>query len=152
VVDRQLGGLLRTRADVVLVSVGANDVTHLTRVPTFRDRYRSIVRSIRSSLRDATVVLVGIPDIGTAPRLAVPLRQIAGWRGARLDDEIETIARERGLLHVDLAERTGPTFAADPDRWFAGDDYHPSAGGHELWAEAVLDAIGDADLAGSLGS
>jgi lysophospholipase L1-like esterase len=84
--------------------------------------------------------------------LAEPLRQIAGWRGERLDEEIETIARNRDLLHVDLAERTGPTFASNPDRLFAADEYHPSSEGHGVWAAAVLDAIGDSEVAGSLGS
>lgn len=152
VLEGQVDRLAGTGADVVFVSVGANDVTKLTRRPTFRDRYRDIVTGIRSALPHATVVLVGIPDIGTAPRLAVPLRQVAGWRGDRLDADIAAIARDEGLLHVDLASRTGPVFSSDPDRYFAADDYHPNSEGHGVWAGAVLDAIAEAGLAGSLGS
>jgi lysophospholipase L1-like esterase len=141
VLDDQLPLLQATDADVVFVSIGANDVTALTRDPTFRSRYRRMVTTIEELARGAEIVLVGIPDIGTAPRLAVPLRQIAGWRGAQLDDEIARVARQRGHRHVDLADRTGPIFSSDPERYFAADDYHPSSDGHEVWADAVLASL-----------
>ena len=141
VIDDQLGPLSGTQADVVFVSVGANDVTALTRRTTFRSRYEDLVRGIRSAVPGAQLVLVGIPDIGVAPRLLVPLRQLAGARGAQLDGEIRDVARELAVRHVDLADRTSSTFSSDPDRYFAGDDYHPSADGHAVWADAVLDAL-----------
>ena len=143
VLDGQLPELAGTAADVVFVSIGANDVTALTRQPTFRARYRRLVDGIRDAVPDAELYLVGIPDIGTAPRLAVPLRQIAGVRAAQLDDEIEEIAADAGLVHIDLASRTSSTFSADPDRYFADDGYHPSADGHEVWADAILAALAD---------
>ena len=137
----QLPDLRATDADLVFVSVGANDVTALTRVRTFRSAYRRLVEGIQSAAPDAEVVLVGIPDIGTAPRLAVPLRQIAGARGAQLDAVIEQVARDRAAVHVDLASRTSRIFSSDPDRYFSDDGYHPGPDGHEVWAEAILDAV-----------
>lgn len=137
--------LLPGSEHVVLVSIGANDVTALTRQPTFADRYRRMVDGIEAGLSevgaDARIVLVGIPDIGTAPRLLPPLRQVAGFRGAQLDDEIAGVARQRGLHHVDLAARTSRTFSSDPDRYFSADEYHPSSAGHEVWADAVLASL-----------
>ena len=148
VVSDQLPGLARTAADVVFVSVGANDVTALTRARSFRSAYRELLEGIASALPDAEIVLVGIPDIGTAPRLAVPLRQIAGARGAQLDRIISELADDHLAKHVDLAERTSRTFSSDPDRYFSADGYHPGPAGHEVWADAVLDAVG----AGRFGS
>jgi lysophospholipase L1-like esterase len=130
---------------VVVVSIGANDVTALTRRPTFEDRYLQMVDEIEAVLDaagvEARVVLVGIPDIGTAPRLLPPLRQLAGFRGAQLDEEIAGVARRRGLHHVDLAGRTSRTFSSDPERYFAADEYHPSSDGHGVWADAVLASL-----------
>lgn len=128
--------------DVVLISIGANDATALTRRPTFRNRYRRMVDEVRALAPGAEVVLVGIPDMGTAPRIPVPLRQIAGLRAAQLDDDIEAVAAEAGLHHVDLAERTSREFSSDPDRYFSGDEFHPSADGHALWADAILASLG----------
>ena len=141
VIEDQLDPLSARQADVVFVSVGANDVTALTRRSTFRSRYRDLVRGIRGAVPDAQLVLVGIPDIGVAPRLLVPLRQLAGARGAQLDGEIRDVARAQDVLHIDLAARTSSTFSSDPDRYFAADDYHPSADGHAVWAGAVLDGV-----------
>lgn len=127
--------------DVVFVSIGANDVTALTRRPTFRDRYRSMVDQIIELAPDAELVLVGIPDMGTAPRLPVPLRQVAGLRAGQLDTDIANVAADRDLHHVDLADRTSGTFSSDPDRFFSADDFHPSADGHEVWGDAVVASI-----------
>ncbi|WP_436793033.1 SGNH/GDSL hydrolase family protein [Actinospongicola halichondriae] len=146
VIDDQLP-LLRDRVadgdvpDAVYVSIGANDVTALTRRATFEGRYRSMVDEIVDVVPDAEIVLIGIPDMGTAPRIPVPLRQIAGRRAAQLDDVIVAIAEDEGLHHVDLAERTSATFSSDPDRYFSLDGFHPSADGHELWADAVVASI-----------
>lgn len=152
VVDDQLPAL-RERVDdgevpdVVYVSIGANDVTALTRRPTFRSRYRTMVEGIAEIVPDAELVLVGVPDMGTAPRLPVPLRQIAGVRAAQLDGVIERVADDLGVHHVDLAGRTSATFSSDPDRYFSLDGFHPSGEGHRVWAEAVV-----ASLAGAGGS
>jgi lysophospholipase L1-like esterase len=149
VLDEQLpelpGALVPGADHVVLVSIGANDVTALTRRPTFEARYLDLVDAIEATSDEAGVeariVLVGIPDIGTAPRLLPPLRQVAGFRGAQLDDEIAQVARRRGLHHVELAERTSRIFSSDPDRYFSADEYHPSSDGHEVWADAVLASL-----------
>jgi lysophospholipase L1-like esterase len=149
VLDEQLPELpevLIPGADhLVLVSIGANDVTALTRRPTFEGRYLQMVDEIEAVLDGAAVsariVLVGIPDIGTAPRLLPPLRQVAGFRAAQLDDEIATVARRRGVHHVELADRTSSTFSSDPDRYFSADEYHPSSDGHGVWADAVLASL-----------
>lgn len=134
-------------AHVVLVSIGANDVTALTRRPTFEGRYETMVDAVTSTLPEALVVLVGIPDMGTAPRLPVPLRQIAGLRASQLDDVIAGVARRAELHHVELADRTSGTFSSDPDRYFSDDDFHPSADGHRVWADGILDSLADADVA-----
>lgn len=127
--------------DVIYVSIGANDVTALTRRPTFRTRYRSLVDQVAAMAPDAEIVLVGIPDMGTAPRIPVPLRQLAGVRASQLDDAIEDVAANAGVHHVDLAERTSSIFSSDPDRYFSDDEFHPSREGHRIWAEAVVESV-----------
>lgn len=159
VVDDQLPQLAARVAsgdpvDVVFVSIGANDVTALTLRSTFRDRYEELVRELRRLTPDAEIVLVGVPDMGTAPRIPEPLRQLAGARAAQLDAEIEAIAESEDLHHVDLAERTGGIFASDPDRYFSADDFHPAPDGHEVWADAVIASLRDAgsDVLGPAGN
>lgn len=138
VLDEQVGELSEN-TDLVLVSVGANDVTHLTRRPTFRHRYGRLVDAIADRAPEAAVVLVGVPDMGAVPRFLQPLRWVTGSRGDQLDDDVAALADRRGLRHVDLAAETGPVFRGDPSRYFADDDFHPNDEGHGVWADAVLD-------------
>lgn len=136
VLDDQLDALPAT-ADVVVVSVGANDVTHLTRRPTFRSRYGELLDRVAELVPDADVVAVGVPDMGSVPRFLQPLRWIAGVRGDQLDDDVEAAAAQRDVAYVDLAGRTGGVFRSDPGAYFADDEFHPGPAGQEVWAAAV---------------
>ena len=138
VVDRQLPALAGLQPDIAFVSVGANDVTHLTSRSDFERRYRRLLAALPDS---SEVVLLGVPDMGAIPRLAQPLRAVAGFRGRQLDDVVREVAGETGSAYVDIAGETGPALRRDPGRFFAADRYHPSGAGYELWAEAVLDVV-----------
>ncbi len=128
----------------VYVSVGANDVTHLTGRSEFRQRYRRLLDGLADRLEPGTpVVVLGVPDIGSVPRFLQPLRALAGLRGRQLDAVIRDEAATRpGLRFVDIAATTGPAFRRQPGLLFAEDRYHPSSAGYKLWAEAVIGAEG----------
>ena len=136
VVQEQAG--LVTEADVVVVGVGANDVVHVTGRGAFRSRYRRLVAALPE---DARIVLLGVPDMGSPPRLLQPLRALAAWRGRALDDDIRHLARDIGATYVDIAGETGSRFRRHPGRYFSADRYHPNDAGYELWADAVLAAL-----------
>ena len=124
--------------DVVVVSVGANDTTHLTPRGAFRRDYEKLLGVVPAGTE---IVLLGVPDMGASPRLAQPLRAVAGWVGERLDAEIVALARRVGARYVDIAASTGPAFRRHPGRYFAADRYHPSDAGYGLWAREVLGAL-----------
>ncbi len=129
-------------AQVVFVSVGANDTTHLTSIESFSSSYRELVEGLPPT---ACVVLLGIPDLGSPPRLAQPLRAVAGWRARALDGEVRAIARRSGAIYVDIAGATGAAFRRDRSL-FAPDGYHPSEAGYALWAGAVTSAMAEAGI------
>lgn len=140
VLDDQLPAVADLDPEVVFVSVGANDVTHLTPRDAFRDRYRRLVDGLRPSAR---VVLLGVPDMGAVPRLAQPLRSVAGFRGRELDEVVRAVAAGTGATYVPIAAATGPLFRAEPGALFAADRYHPSAAGYRTWGDAVLAEVAD---------
>lgn len=133
-----------THPDLVLVSVGANDATHVTGRDAFRARYEEALRALPKGTT-TRVVLLGVPDMGSPPRLAQPLRALVGWRGRALDAEVRAVAAAAGATYVDVEGETGPAFRRHPDRYFAADRYHPSADGYALWADAVIAALGRPD-------
>ncbi|CAA9272336.1 MAG: hypothetical protein AVDCRST_MAG76-3404 [uncultured Acidimicrobiales bacterium] len=129
---------------IVFVSVGANDATHLTSSESFSSSYRKVLGGLPP---DACVVLIGVPDLGSPPRLAQPLRAVAGWRGRSLDRRVRELARESGATYVDIAGATGPAFRRERTL-FAPDGYHPNDAGYGLWAGAVTSALGGTSPAG----
>jgi lysophospholipase L1-like esterase len=138
VVADQLDSLQALRPDVVLISVGANDVVHLTSRADFRRTYEQMVRAIPD---DAHLVLLGVPDMGAPTRYAQPLRATAGLRGRQLDEIVRDIASDVGATYVDIAGETGPTMRADTARYFSVDRFHPSEEGYRLWADAVVEQL-----------
>jgi len=144
--DRQLPRLAEdgVAADVVFISVGANDTTHLIGTERFRATYAEVLDGLRDLLAPGgRVVLLGVPAMGTIPRFLEPLRTLAGVRGERLDDQVAALAAERGLTYVDIAGETGPAFDESPATTYAADDYHPSDAGYALWADAVVAAMAE---------
>lgn len=138
VLDEQLPQLTGLEPDVVLISIGSNDVTHLARGATVRRQYGELLDALPGG---AEVVALGIPDFGSVPRFAQPLRAAAGARAEQLDDVVADVARDRGAAYVDIAGETGPAFRDDPDRYFSADRYHPSDAGYARWAAAVVDIL-----------
>ena len=140
VLDEQVAKLaaLGSAPDFVFISVGANDVTHLTGPVEFRRTYRAVVEALPAQ---AKVVLLGVPDMGSPTRLLQPLRFIAGVRGSTIDDAVRGLARDHNAIYVDIAGRTGPAFGRDPGRYFAADGYHPNDDGYRLWKDAVIAAL-----------
>ena len=137
----QLPAAVRIRPDVVLVAAGANDVTGLTRLRSVRADLEEIVDRLRAARCDVAIVVTGSPDVGAVPRLAQPLRAVAGRRTDQVNGAIDDVVRERGLVLAPIAARTGPLFRADRSL-FAADDFHPSAAGYATWVpviEAALD-------------
>lgn len=135
VVQDQVGGLAALDPDVVLVSVGGNDVVHLSSRANFRDRYAALVAAIPSG---ALLVVLGVPDMGAPPRYRQPLRGIAAFRGRQLGAIARSVADDNAAVFVDIAGETGPVMRSDTGRYFAADRYHPSDDGYDLWAVATM--------------
>ena len=136
----QLPEAMRLRPAVVLVAAGANDVTALTRVGAVGDDLRRIADGLRAARCDVAIVVTASPDVGSAPRLAQPLRAVAGWRTRRLNDALEDVVRDRRLVLAPIAERTGRRFRADRSL-FAADGFHPSARGYGTWTAVIEPAL-----------
>lgn len=138
VVADQVDQLAELRPDVVLVSIGANDVVHLSSRADFRRGYDALVAAVPAG---ALLVILGVPDMGAPDRYLQPLRSIAGLRGRQLDEVSRAVARDNDAVYVDIAGETGPQMRADRGRYFAADRYHPSDEGYALWADAVLEQL-----------
>lgn len=111
--------------DIVVVSVGVNDVSSLTSLLKWQRAIFDFVMTVRQHTQ-AHIVFIGLPPMAQFEQLPQPLRGVLGVR-ARLLDEVLKRSVE-GLLfadHLSLSVSTiGPLMAAD--------GYHPSEVGHHL--------------------
>ena len=139
VLHEQLPQALEVDPDYVFIGIGANDVTHLTSLGGLRSDMTKVLRTL-DELTDAETVIAGAPDM-RAPAFYEPLRSLAGWRGRQVAGAIEDVGHDQGVAVVELAKETGPKFGADSERFHSSDDFHPSADGYQLWADAIYPVL-----------
>ncbi len=134
----QVPMILATNPDVALVSVGANDVLYGVPIKTLESNLESIVAKLLTCT--PSVLLSGVGDLGTIPRLPIALSRIMRWRSGRADAVHSRVAaRHPGAIRVPIRERCGAAFE-DPGIYSA-DLLHVNGEGHRLWAEATIPSI-----------
>ena len=129
----RLGGFA---PDLAVILIGGNDVTHRQNVPGAVRALGDAVRTLRDA--DADVVVGTCPDLGAIQPIQPPLKWLAR-RWSRQMAALQTIAVvEAGGRTVSLGDLLGPQFAAEPERMFAWDRFHPSEDGYLAAAAALL--------------
>lgn len=130
-----LGRLPVDAADVVLVSIGVNDVTGLRSLRRWRRNLRELIGWLSTYSPEAVLCFAGLPPMGTFPLLPQPLRALIGLRAKSFDATAARIVAESPrTVYVPVA------FSARAEL-FSGDGYHPSEAGYRDFAEAVACAI-----------
>lgn len=128
--------LLDARA-VVVATVGANDVGSLTHPGRYRRNLAAILDALVAT--GATVVAVGLPDMGSAAVMRRPLRTLAGWAGRYADRQVRRLAGAHGAHYVHIAVR--PSRGRQPHEYLAADRWHPNDHTYHLWAERVASLL-----------
>ena len=151
VAEEQVDQAVRVKPDVVLISAGANDVTHLSSIPSMREDLRDIVTKLRSANPDVRIVVTGAPDMGSPPRIPWILRWLTSLRTRLVNRMVEVETASLGLEWARIAARTGPLFRADRSL-FHPDRFHPNARGYATWIAVLNDALDRALDASKRGS
>ena len=141
--DGQVRALARSRTvpDLVVIIVGANDVTERTPPKDAVPHLEAAVRSVRAL--GAEVVVGTCPDLGTIRPLAQPLRAYARRLSRKMAREQTVAVVRAGGRTVSLGDLLGPLFATHLE-YFSEDRFHPSAAGYAEAARAILPSALDA--------
>ncbi|MBI2812003.1 MAG: SGNH/GDSL hydrolase family protein [Candidatus Melainabacteria bacterium] len=135
---KQLPEAKQAKPDVVLLSVGANDIVHFTPDGQIKSDLHRIIAELIESNPKISIVVPGSGEVGACPRFEQPLRLVAGWQTKRVNDIIKSTALAcPGTTWIPLAERTGELFGRDPTL-FSQDRFHPNDRGYYIWTQ-VLD-------------
>lgn len=141
VLERQLSRAQAASWDIAILSVGSNDVLHLVPVWRFARNLDAIVSGL-GSVADQ-VILFGVGDLGSIPRLPFPLNKLASLAGHVADHVHRRVAARRRVAKVDQWRLTTAAFNSGR-HMFADDLFHASALGHEAWADALLPTVEEA--------
>ncbi|MFG1605357.1 SGNH/GDSL hydrolase family protein [Actinoplanes sp. NPDC049265] len=125
--------------DLAVIYIGGNDVTMLAGQ---RKRVRQLgieVRRLRAA--GCTVVVGTCPDLGVLPPFRPPLSWVARFLSRRLAAAQTIEVARAGGFTVSLASLLNPYFAADPERMFGHDRFHPSAEGYARAVAVTLPTV-----------
>ncbi len=134
----QVERALVVRPQIVVIIIGANDVTHI-RPP--RRQTRLLRRAIVELREAGAQVVVGTcPDLAASALLRPPARNFAHSQSRRLAGMQTKAALQAGALTVSLGDLLTPEFSTRPEL-FAADRFHPSPTGYEALAEVMTPAV-----------
>ncbi len=143
VLNRQLPQALQFKPDVVLISVCANDVTHLTSLGAIKQNLEQTIDELRTSNPNVSIVLTGAAQMGSVPRFPQPIRYLSKLRTERVNKVVDKIVRGKHVVLAPIAAKTGAAFAKNPDL-FAPDKFHPNTKGYNLWVPVIEQALSEA--------
>jgi lysophospholipase L1-like esterase len=118
-------------ADVILLSIGVNDVTGLSSTRQWRQQLITLVEELRSSWPQALVVFAGLPPMEKFPLPPHPLRFSLGLRAGIFDRIARTvISPQKRMLHL-------PTEINPQQHGFCADGFHPCAESYAIWGSEL---------------
>lgn len=128
------------RADLILISIGVNDVTGLSSLRHWQSQLEGLARDIRTRWPHAIVLFAGLPPMQAFPLPPQPLRFMLGHRAATLDAiAARVLSGQPGMLHV-------PTDINPLQHEFCADGFHPSAESCAHWAEVLAEKVKTANV------
>jgi lysophospholipase L1-like esterase len=121
--------------DVVVTSIGVNDVTHGTGRQTWIARQEKIIRLLLSKFDSPHVILSGVPPMHLFPALPQPLRWYLGGRAKQFNHALkESVERCSQCTFVKIDFPLETSYMAD-------DGFHPGARAYSFWADHLAGII-----------
>lgn len=117
--------------DVVLISVGVNDVTRRTTVAQWQADLAALTDYLTVHVKAKLILYTALPPMHKFPALPQPLRWIVGRQAKQLNRHLQAHCdqhRATQLLAFEIP------FEA---KYIAADGYHPSPHAAKLWAEGA---------------
>lgn len=136
ILDDQVKEAIKLKPDVVLITGGANDVTHLTSLSMVEKSLIKVIKTLQSSNPDMKIIFTGLPDVGLIPRFPQPLRFLLGLRGKQINKLYSRVIQEQGAILSPLMEETAPIYKKDRSL-FAEDKIHPNDRGYAVFIPVI---------------
>lgn len=137
VIKRQLDKTLELNPNLIVLSIGANDLIQRRNIKKFESEYKELLHKLAKT--NALLVINNIPDITLAPaipRVTIPYFLV---QQRRFNNIIKNISKELGSVLVDL--NTQSKLFKGYKELVSSDGFHPSDAGYALWANTIINKI-----------
>ncbi len=135
VINEQLPKIIETNPDVITLSIGANDITHMKNNADIIKNQRIIIDKLVTETH-AQIYLTNTPILKDAPLLPWIFRQVLEAKAKVVNRELLKLENDR--VHVVPIHDFGWAQFSDIKITFAQDQFHPSDIGYQNWTNAFL--------------
>lgn len=123
-------------ANVVFVSLGANDAKDLKPLPATISRFERLTDALHAAHPEATMLFSSLPAFNQFPTLPQPLRGLLYAHSQAIERSLRPRIEARPYALM------SPPPAQYSEGFFAPDGFHPSITGYRDWAQfALKDAL-----------
>jgi lysophospholipase L1-like esterase len=132
---RTLRATPELRCDIVVTSLGVNDVTRLRRAPTFVTHQQHLIGHLRSHCGARRILVSGLPPMHAFPALPQPLRGVIGRHARHLDASLATwLTTQADCEHLPFGDLPSAEM-------MASDGFHPGPPIYAAWADRVAQRV-----------
>ncbi len=143
VTAEQLERALALRPDIALVAAGGNDTLRVMPAWVFRRQLSRLVGSLHQAAK--AVVVLGIGDLGTIPRLPGFVRWFLSRRSRTLHRSVGmVVTRYPRAVLIETWAGIAHALRHRNEEMFAADLFHPSSAGHEVFMTEIMPAFEEA--------
>ena len=140
--DEQLHGALALRPDIAMISGGSNDAARGVPLQTISAELTLMAGALVEVA--STVILTGVGDMGTIPRMPQPLASVLSWRSKKADRlHAGVAARHPRIVNLAMWDEGSQPFRENPGL-FTSDLFHPNAAGQAVWADLAYPVMATA--------
>lgn len=143
VLDKQIQQIIAFKPDIVTISIGGNDATHMISGTTIVNNDKKMIQALLTNTH-ATIYLTTIPNFHWATVLPWFYRQLIEFNSARTNPEILKLASKSTSGRVKIVNIHDFGWSRFPDISLtnAPDSFHPNDLGYQNWTDAFLSEMG----------
>ncbi|MEN8397167.1 SGNH/GDSL hydrolase family protein [Acinetobacter towneri] len=130
--------LVNQKYDVVVTSVGVNDVTRLMSAQTWIKQQQHFYQLIQAKFQPELIIATRVPPMHLFPALPNPLSWLFGQYAKQMNLQLEKmIAQQEDMQWIEYDIRKYQSMNLE----MAKDGFHPSKEIYQIWGKEVSDRI-----------
>lgn len=137
-VIKQLPQVIDLKPDLITISVGGNDVTHLKKKESVVNNFKLIIETLVHQT-NARIYLTGAPSFEGTDLIPTIVQTYFDRQSTLLNKELFKIEQER-VRWVNIQEYGWDKYK-DRSATFSKDQFHPNDLGYQNWADGFLEQI-----------